>query len=70
MVRRRNKKRGSDEELPSMDEDEFYRRFGGGPVAFTRPSSTVAQPRQPQEETPREQRRVGWRENRKPRPSR
>jgi hypothetical protein len=34
-------------------EAEFYSCVGGGPVAFTRPSSTAAQPREPKREAPR-----------------
>jgi hypothetical protein len=55
MVRKRDKKGGFYYEPPYTPEEEaeFYRRIGGGPVAFTRPSSTDAQPRQPLGEAPR-----------------
>ena len=55
MVRRRDKKGEFYYEPPCTPEKEaeFYSRMGGGPVAFTRPSSTVAQPQQPKREAPR-----------------
>ena len=55
MVRRRDKKGEFYYEPPYTPEEEaeFYGRVGGGPVAFTRPSSTVAQPQQPKKEAPR-----------------
>jgi hypothetical protein len=72
MVRRRTEKGGFYDEPPYTpdEEAEFYRRFGGGPVTFTRPSSTVAQPQEPQREAPQQERRVARRENRKPHPGR
>jgi hypothetical protein len=55
MVRKRDKKGAFYYEPPYTPEEEadFYRRVGGSPVAFTRPSSTVAQPQKPKREAPR-----------------
>ncbi len=49
MVLRKDKKGGSWHEPPYTQEemDEFYRRVGGGPVAFTRPSDGHPHPQQP-----------------------
>jgi hypothetical protein len=47
----RNKKGGSEE--PPFSEEDFYKIFGPGPIAFTRPASPV-KPRQQQEEEQRE----------------
>jgi len=51
----RRRKKGEKEWERRKAEEEFYRRVGNGPIAFTRPSGSAKPPPQPKEKEPQEE---------------